>query len=503
MKRMVVRFLVQPVKLLVSGLVGAFVILIVVFVLYLEGRPDLHVWHLAELDEEFTVSSPVESFEAYLDLEERLFRQLDERVYGRIEPSDRYLVNRYFRGSKSDPDRWPSNLNHSFELAADDPRAGVLLLHGMSDSPYSLHNLGRSLNRSGAWVVGLRLPGHGTAPSGLVHMRWQDLAAAVNIAMRHLRGRVGTAPIYMIGYSNGGALAVHYSLVAMDDDSLPRAERLVLISPAIGVSKAAVLAVWQSRLGDLLGLDKLAWKSLLPEYDPYKYGSFAVNAGDQVHRLTVEIQALFDAHSDEELGRFPPVLAFQSVVDATVSTPALVKGLFSRLPEHGHELVLFDINRHVQIEQLMYADPRAQVKAVLESTDATFDLSVLTNESGESQGIAVVYRRAGESRVAIVTTDMRWPDDMYSLSHVALPMPATDPLYGDDPDVESPGVSLGNLALYGERGLLRIPASDQLRQRWNPFYAYLERRVHEFTGLDTGPAHQSAVTTVPSPANPP
>ncbi len=282
----------QSIKLLVSGLVGAFIILLAVFVLFLESRPDLHVWHLAELDEEFTVSSPVESFEDYLALEERLFRQLHERVYQEIDASVKYPVNRYYRGSESDPGRWPVNLNRSFELAADSPRAGVLLLHGMSDSPYSLHNLGTSLNESGAWVIGLRLPGHGTAPSGLVHARWQDMAAAVKIAMGHLRGRVGDAPIYIVGYSNGGALAVHYSQVAMDDDSLPRANGLVLVSPAIGVSSVAVLAVWQARLGDLLGLDKLSWNSLLPEYDPFKYGSFAVNAGDQVYRLTTEIQSL-------------------------------------------------------------------------------------------------------------------------------------------------------------------------------------------------------------------
>ena len=62
-------------------------------------------------------------------------------------------------------------------------------------------------------------------------------------------------------------------------------------------------------------------------------------------------------------------------------------------------------------------------------------------------------------------------------------MPATDPLYGRRPGEGNPGVSLGKLALYGERGLLRIPASDMLRQRWNPFYPYLERRVHDFMGL--------------------
>ncbi|TDI89243.1 MAG: alpha/beta fold hydrolase [Chloroflexi bacterium] len=473
----------QSIKLLVSGLVGAFIILLVVFVLFLESRPDLHVWHLAELDEEFTTSSKVESFEEYLALEDRLFRQLHERVYQQIDASEKYPVNRYYRGSESDPDRWPVNLNRSFELAADSPRAGVLLLHGMSDSPYSLHNLGTSLNESGAWVIGLRLPGHGTAPSGLVHARWQDMAAAVKIAMGHLRGRVGDAPIYIVGYSNGGALAVHYSQVAMDDDSLPRANGLVLVSPAIGVSSVAVLAVWQARLGDLLGLDKLSWNSLLPEYDPFKYGSFAVNAGDQVYRLTTEIQSLFDAHTVEELRRFPPVLAFQSVVDATVSTPALVKGLFSRLPENGHELVLFDINRNVHMESLMVKDPGADVGAVLANADSAFAVRLLTNESEESAGIAIKHRKAGETKVRVTSTDMVWPEDVYSLSHIALPMPVTDSLYGRGSSEQSPGVSLGKLALYGERGLLRIPAADQLRQRWNPFYPYLGKRVHDFMSL--------------------
>ena len=46
----------------------------------------------------------------------------------------------------------------------------------------------------------------------------------------------------------GAAQAVNYSLDALQDKSLPRAESLVLISPAIGVSAVAALAIWQSRL---------------------------------------------------------------------------------------------------------------------------------------------------------------------------------------------------------------------------------------------------------------
>ena len=66
-------------------------------------------------------------------------------------------------------------------------------------------------------MVGLRLPGHGTAPSGLLTFEIEDMAAAVRMAMRDLRAQLGPGkPIYMIGYSNGAALSVSYSLAILE-----------------------------------------------------------------------------------------------------------------------------------------------------------------------------------------------------------------------------------------------------------------------------------------------
>jgi hypothetical protein len=62
-----------------------------------------------------------------------------------------------------------------------------------------------------------------------------------------------------------------------------------------------------------------------------------------------------------------------------------------------------------------------------------------------------------------------------SLSHVALPFPPDDPLYGERPPGK--GLFLGQPAIRGERGLLRIPSDWLLRLRHNPFYDYLERRT--------------------------
>ncbi len=63
---------------------------------------------------------------------------------------------------------------------------------------------------------------------------------------------------------------MHYALSTLKDPDLPAASGLVLFSPAIGVTPAAALAVWQARLGHLLGLQKLEWNTLLLEYDPFK-----------------------------------------------------------------------------------------------------------------------------------------------------------------------------------------------------------------------------------------
>ncbi|HED19031.1 MAG TPA: alpha/beta fold hydrolase [Gammaproteobacteria bacterium] len=473
----------RVVKAVVYGLIGSFTVLIIGAVLFLNSRPELKVWHEADLDAEFTADSPVHSFEEYLALEERLFAQLEDRVYEQVQPADQYAINRYSSGSLSDPARWPTNWNHSFELTVASPRVGVLLLHGMSDSPYSLHSLGQRLQASGASVLGLRIPGHGTAPVGLTRVSREDMAAAVQLAMRHLRDTLGDKPIYIVGYSNGAALAVHYALSALDDPGLPPVSGLVLFSPAIGVSPAAAFAVWQSRLGHLLGLKKLEWNSLLPEYDPFKYGSFAVNAGDLVYRLTTEIQSRFDTLGEADLKRFPRVLAFQSAVDGTVSVKDLVHGLFERLPAGGHELVLFDINRLSEFEYLLAKDPGPQLDALLGNAGLSFAVSVVTNRDTMSRDIVIRHKEAGDAEVTTTATEFSWPEHVYSLSHIALPIPAQDPLYGGPDAGKSSGVRLGNLAFRGERGVLRVSASDMLRIRWNPFYPYLEQKAQDFMRL--------------------
>jgi alpha-beta hydrolase superfamily lysophospholipase len=347
-----------------------------------------------------------------------------------------------------------------------------------------MRSLGLELHESGAWVLGLRIPGHGTAPSGLVEIRWQDMAAAVRLAAHHVKKSIGDKPFFIVGYSNGGALAIEYILSMLDDASLPRPSGVVLISPEIGVTGFAALAVWQARIGHFLGLEKLAWNSVLPEYDPFKYGSFSINAGDLAYRITLHIQKQLTRLEDSgKLEKMPPILAFQSSVDATVTPSALVENLFDRLPSAHHELVLFDINRQLDFEDILRKDPKMVFETLLDDVNRKFDLTVVTNESEESR--RVIARRNTDGRRSSSTAPglTKWPVGIYSLSHVALPFPPWDPVYGGPSAGESPGIQLGNKDLKGERGILRIPGSELQRLRWNPFYGYLQSRTFKFMKL--------------------
>ncbi|HLF30776.1 MAG TPA: alpha/beta hydrolase [Xanthomonadales bacterium] len=501
--KLVVRHLART---LAYGITGGLVVLVIMGVSVLNKKPDLKVWHTTILDEEYRSDSGIETLDQYLALEDRLFAQLEQQVYGRIEPGDAREINRYFSGSLTDPAQAATNWNRTFEWPQKQPKAGIVLLHGMSDSPYSLRSVAQGLHERGAWVVGLRIPGHGQAPSGLVNVKWQDMAGAVRIAVRHVHERVNGQPVYIVGYSNGGALAVHYALDSLDDQGLPVVSGLILLSPEIGLSKLAALAQTQERLGLLLGLQKLAWTDVLPEYDPWKYNSFATNAARQAYLITQEIQKQLSALTGSgKLAGMPPILAFQSAVDATVTAPALVSHLFQRLPAPGlsdergwNELVLFDLNRYAAIEALLNEDPLTWMQPMLDNPGLTFLLTLITNRGDAEVELAAVVRVPGSGEQQVCDIGLQWPPATYSLSHVALPFPPDDPYYGGEASAKHPVMRLGQLAWRGERDVLQVSAAAMLRLRWNPFHAYLMERIDAFTGLGVGPAQSCATIELPA-----
>jgi alpha-beta hydrolase superfamily lysophospholipase len=479
-----------------AALVGLVLIGIAIYIWFLRSGPPLEPWHEARLADEFTAAraDQIHTVADYRALETRLYGELDREVYAQVPPAQRVPFNRYNAGSRSDPRVWPVDWNRTWEVAPPDPAAAVLLLHGLTDSPYSLRAIGLDLAAQGLHVLGLRLPGHGTAPAGLLTFRIEDMQAVVAIAMRDLRRRVGPdTPIFMVGYSNGAALAVDYALAIQEGEALPRPAGLILISPALAVSPLAVVGRIRTGLSQVPGCERAAWQLVENEVDPFKYSSFSFHAAGETFRLTRSVsRRVLRLAERGQLDAFPPVLAFVSTVDATVRAAATVDALLAHLARGGgHELVLFDVNRLADARALLVADPGPLTGRLLASTARPYALTVITNANPQS--LQVVELRSAEGSTGQVRRplELAWPRTVFSLSHVALPFPPDDPLYGYAVLRSGTHIQLGRVEASGETGVLAIPLWMLTRQRSNPFYPYLAARVRDFVNQRIRPERRS------------
>lgn len=460
---------------------GISVALLVTGIHFLNARPDLSLWHTTELKNEFRYNTKLDKFSDYIALEDKLFAEVDNKVLKKVSATDASPVNRYVKNSLSAPARWPHNWNRTFEWPKADAPFGVLLLHGMSDSPYAMSNVAAHF-KGKAHVLGLRLPGHGTIPSGLTSLYWQDLAAAVNLATAHMKQELKGKPLFVIGFSTGAAVALNHELELINQEKDPDYTGMIFMSPAIGLAPIAAAARWQSWIGRLLDLDKLQWNSIQMEYDPFKYTSFAVNAGDVVYQLALRNQSLLSGLTPAQREHIPDILTFQSVADATVSSAAVVNLLYQVLPEKGHELVLFDMNRTVINSKLMSNDP---LLALLPASSDTIHYRGTLIENQDSETTQVQAREFGlipqdNSVPALESLSLHWPAGVYSLSHVALPFNEYDGLYGIKTNEKLHRIQIGAASSRGERGVYSVPAAEMLRQKWNPFFPYMLTRIDQY-----------------------
>lgn len=454
---------------------------------FLWGGPPLEPWHRVRLQAEFTAADyddgRVVTLEQYRARERKVLDQVRTEIARPAGPADAPSLDRYVRGSLGDPDVWPYNWNQTFVLQPDgEPIGGVLLLHGLTDSPYSLRSIGLALVARGYRVVGLRLPGHGTAPTGLLTFEVEDLRAATKLAMRDLRKTLGPArPLHMIGYSNGAALAVSYALDAREHRELPQPASLVLISPAIGITKLAAIGRIRTGLSDLQGFGRAAWQQIEPEIDPYKYQSFSFHASGETQRLTSGLSARIAALAKSGPVRdLPPILAFISTVDSTVQAPAVIDSLLGRLAPQGHELVVFDVNRLAVVQPMLVADPAPLTRRLLAQTQRPFALTLITNANARTLQVREQRSQALGGPSSERLLDLAWPRNVFSLSHVALPFPPDDPLYGYAAPPTTRHIQLGRIEIRGENGVLNVPGWMLTRQRSNPFHAYLLERIEAF-----------------------
>ena len=184
--------IVKVIRISVRLLLGfVFIVSALLLAWAFESRnmPALQSWHKTQLKSEFRAEDLTEDYQLtdYLAQEQRLFDELNREIYQPQQHTGAMHYSRYSRGGPQDP-AWPEqNWNRSFEWIPEDIRGGALLLHGLTDSPYSMRKLAEILYAQGFYVLVLRMPGHGTIPAALTKVTWQDWQAASHLG--RYRGR--------------------------------------------------------------------------------------------------------------------------------------------------------------------------------------------------------------------------------------------------------------------------------------------------------------------------
>ncbi|MDO9519998.1 MAG: alpha/beta fold hydrolase [Pseudohongiella sp.] len=373
------------------------------------------------------------SFDDYLDSTRAQLANALSVVYERAGPSpfgDDYPLERTLQM------RAPYEIREAPLCGTGEPRTGYLLIHGLTDSPYLLSAVARSLaGRSPCSVVrSVLLPGHGTVPGDSLKVHRDEWRQITRYGVDSFRGRVNE--LYLVGYSAGATLAVEYADQNRDDSFLAG---LVLMSPAMALPDPNVrFAPYVRWFMDWLGTER--------ERDAAKYETLAINAGAEFYLLVRELgwrqmQAL-------EL----PVFMVVSGVDATVDVSAAADFFCEKAPRNRRHLLWYS-----------------------SANDASEQLTNCGGISVES----------------IVDTEHR----IVSVSHVGITIPGNDPHYGRDAgyrqclhysavaerfeqcladDIET---------VYGERSLLLDGLYDgrlMRRATFNPAFASMMQRVDCF-----------------------
>jgi alpha-beta hydrolase superfamily lysophospholipase len=450
--------------------------------------PPLDLWHTYVPHELVANEIDRADWVAYLAKENALFDDVRREVTDKLPPEARTPSNRYFEGSPIYPGHFKQDWNRSYILEpASPPLGAVVLLHGLTDSPYSLRHIARLYQQRGYVVVAIRLPGHGTVPAGLSKVAWEDWSAAMRLAVREARRRIGASrPLHLIGFSNGGALAMKYALDALDDSTLSRPDRIILISPMIGITSLARFAGFFGWPAVFPPFAKAAWLGIVPEFNPFKFNSFPVNGARQSSLAARALQRQIAGHaSDGRLAELPPILTFQSVVDFTVSTRAVVNALYALLPPNGSELVLFDLNRNARFGPLLRTSADNVLTRMLPDAPRAFRTTIVTNVDPGTAKVLERVIEAGATTEQSRPLGLEYPPGVFSLSHLALPFPLTDSLYGLQPGTdEDYGANLGAIAPRGERGVLIVTLDSLGRMSSNPFFDYMLERIDEGIGRD-------------------
>ncbi|MGA8879865.1 MAG: hypothetical protein WB476_03235, partial [Azonexus sp.] len=233
-------------------------------------------------------------------------------------------------------------------------------------------------------------------------------------------------------------------------------------------------------------LEKVRWQNVNPEFDPYKFNSFPVNASRQVNRSTRALrESLLLARENGRIKQLPPIVTWQSVVDSTVGSLGVAERLYAHLDGAGHQLVLFDVNRQRVFSSLQRPQAGELIERLAQQT-RRYQLEIVGNANPDTAAINIRHL-APDGSESTRDPGLAWPSTLVSLGHVALPFPPDDPVYGFIPGSGRNSIpSIGSWLLRGENGAVTITLGSLTRLRSNPFWSLIDNEIDALVAADLG-----------------
>jgi acylglycerol lipase len=231
-------------------------------------------------------------------------------------------------------------------LPASEARAVVVIVHGVSEHSARYAHVGERLARAGYPAYALDHRGHGRSQGKQVMVNVDDLVADLRAFIDLAAGRHAGAPVYLLGHSMGGAIAI--ACAVRHQDALAG----LLLSGALADPDAASPATRAlSRVLSTLtpGLGVYAVDSSAISRDPEVVRAYdqdpLVYHGKLPARTVAELTAAVDRFREEVPTLRLPLLVMHGGLDS-ITTVAGSRMVHERASSSDKTLEIYDGLRH-------------------------------------------------------------------------------------------------------------------------------------------------------------
>jgi esterase/lipase len=257
--------------------------------------------------------------------------------YNSLKPKDCTVL----REACFAPDRHPEN---PFFLRSSKSNRVALLIHGYTDSPYTMKDMALFLNDQGYNVYAPLLSGHGSIPEAMVSVSRKDWIKDAQDMLQMALQENSANQALVVGFSMGGAVAA-----ILAEEFPEKVSALVLFAPAFQLlSGEAQLLCGMGIAEDLVFWARNEEGSTRTNYQKMStHGLCELNSlAFEARRRAVQIKA--------------PVFTVLSQYDQNINNYGVLETIYT-MPSQQKEILFFTDS----IQDIRYFDNKTQFKQVM------------------------------------------------------------------------------------------------------------------------------------------